>query len=315
MANIAITSRCNLHCSYCFTQEIYRNESDGFGHMTLPVFKKALDFVVRSDIKQIRILGGEPTLHPQFSTFLDLALRTGRPVRIFSNGTMSEQVLDLLSQIPDDRITLVININNPDEFVSSPIRKTVLAKLHSKIIPGLNIYRKGIELNPMLALIETYDLKKQVRLGLAHPCAGYNNQYLPVRHYFDVGRNIVDFARTAAGRSVRINLDCGFVPCMFGNTDLQSLGLDRELGLHCEPIPDILPDGSLVPCYPLSGMQRHGLDKFDTAGSLRDQFKQTLSLYEALGIFKTCSICDYKHNGLCTGGCVAHKLRRITKNT
>ena len=53
MANIAITSQCNLDCAYCFTKEIYGNDSGGFGHMSLSVFQKALEFKVATDIKQI----------------------------------------------------------------------------------------------------------------------------------------------------------------------------------------------------------------------------------------------------------------------
>lgn len=311
MANIAITSRCNLNCPYCFTQEVYRNESNEFGHMTLPIFIKALEFVTKSDIKQIRLLGGEPTLHPQFNDILDLALQTGRPVRVFSNGLMPQSALEYLSRLPEDRITLVLNINTSDGGQLSSKLKAVLSRLNRIIMPGLNIYHKDIQPESLLHLIQTYDLKRRVRLGLAHPCVGYDNRYLPPKDYVKVGRNILDFARIAMQQSVKINLDCGFVPCMFGGVDLPSYGLDRELGLHCEPIPDILPDGSLVACYPLSGLHKTHLNDINKAEGLRNQFKKQLSVYDTIGIFKTCSICDYKRNGYCTGGCVAHKIRRL----
>ncbi|MBN1997920.1 4Fe-4S cluster-binding domain-containing protein [candidate division KSB1 bacterium] len=66
MANIAITSLCSLNCPYCFTQNIYDKKSNTLGHLTMTVLKQALDFVGRSEVREIRILGGEPTLHPEF---------------------------------------------------------------------------------------------------------------------------------------------------------------------------------------------------------------------------------------------------------
>ncbi|MCI0493526.1 radical SAM protein, partial [candidate division KSB1 bacterium] len=228
MANLAITSQCNLKCSYCFAQEEYQVNANSVGHMPLTIYEQALDFIVRSDIKQIRILGGEPTLHPDFISFLELALKTGRPVRLFSNGLMPEKIVEFLKEVPDEKINIVLNITHLAEDsieLQSKLERT-LNQLNQKIMLGLNIFKKDIKLDFLFDIIRNYGLMKTVRLGLAHPCIGYKNQYLLPKNYFLIGQAIADFAREAQKQSVKINLDCGFVPCMFNGEDLHELDLD-----------------------------------------------------------------------------------------
>lgn len=313
MANIAITSQCNLNCSCCFTQEEYKNGAGAILHMPLAIYQQALNFILQSDIKQIRILGGEPTLHPDFILYLKLALKTGRPVRLFSNGLMPEKVLKYINEVPDDKINIVLNITPLVETpfdIQSHLEET-LKILNQKIMLGLNIFTKAMQLDFLFDIIQHYQLKKIVRLGLAHPCVGYRNQYLLPKHYLLIGKKIADFAREAQKRSVKINLDCGFVPCMFNGEDLHELGRDPSLGNHCEPIPDILPDGSMIPCYSLSGLDRKKMDSAQSIDTVRGRFQQNIFHYSSVGIFKICSRCEYKSRGLCSGGCIAQKILRF----
>jgi radical SAM protein with 4Fe4S-binding SPASM domain len=281
--------------------------------MPLTIYEQALDFMIRSDIKQIRILGGEPTLHPDFISFLELALKTDRPVRLFSNGLMPEKIVEFLKEVPDEKINIVLNItrlaDNSREL--RPKLERTLNQLNQKIMLGLNIFKKDMQLNFLFDLIQFYGLKKLVRLGLAHPCIGYKNQYLLPKNYFLIGETIADFAREAQKQSVKINLDCGFVPCMFNGEDLSELGLDTSLGNHCEPIPDILPDGSIIPCYSLSGVDRKTLDSALSIDTVRVRFQEKFSKYSSTGIFKICAVCEHKSRGLCSGGCTAQKILRF----
>ncbi len=313
MANIAITSQCNLNCSYCFTQEEYRNRASSVQYMSSGIYQQALDFVSRSDIKQIRILGGEPTLHPDFIRYLEMALKTGRAVRLFSNGLMPEKVQEFLKEVPDEKINIVLNITPlvETQFDIQSRLEATLKILNQKIMLGLNIFKKEMLLDFLFDIIRNYGLKKIVRLGLAHPCIGYRNQYLLPKHYLLIGKKIADFSREAQNQSVTINLDCGFVPCMFNGEDLEELQLDTSLGTHCQAIPDILPDGSIVPCYCLSGIDRNKIDSSRSAYTVRAQFQEAIPEYNGAGIFKICSTCENKSRGLCSGGCTAQKVLRF----
>jgi organic radical activating enzyme len=68
MANIAILNYCNLKCEYCFADDMIHEESSA---VTLEDFQKILEFTAKvPGMNHIGIIGGEPTLHPQFDEIL-----------------------------------------------------------------------------------------------------------------------------------------------------------------------------------------------------------------------------------------------------
>ena len=309
MANIAITSLCNLNCSYCFAKNERKADTQ---HMVPEVYQQSLDFIIRSGIKEIRILGGEPTLHPDFISYMEKALDTGYPVRIFSNGEIPEQVLNFLKNIPDTKLNVVLNITrfaeNPDETIPA-IEKT-LKLLNGKIMPGLNVFKKTDNFDFIFNMINDFGLKKSVRLGLAHPCIGSANRYLNPKHYFFEAGEIIEFMKNAGEQKVKIVFDCGFVPCMFHYDENINFYNENRVEFHCEPIPDIMQDGSIVPCYSLSAVKRMMPDKDLTAGIVRGRMIREIPEYSNFGIFKVCTDCSYKKKGFCTGGCAAQKIMR-----
>ena len=84
MTNLMLTSRCNLSCDFCFAIDIMGGNS-GLD-ISFNTFQKYVDHLDRSGLGQVRLLGGEPTLHPEFPRFLDYSRSRGKTVLIFSNG-------------------------------------------------------------------------------------------------------------------------------------------------------------------------------------------------------------------------------------
>jgi hypothetical protein len=60
--------------------------------MSLATFKKALDL----PYKAVYLGGGEPTIHPEFWDFLDLAMARKKRVGLSTNGKIKEVALELL---------------------------------------------------------------------------------------------------------------------------------------------------------------------------------------------------------------------------
>ena len=93
MANIALLNRCNLKCPYCFANEYTSDKSQDIDATT---FNKMLDFSAPD--REVGLIGGEPLLHPNLDTFLDILAYDMRFMRatIFTNGIYIDKHLPSL---------------------------------------------------------------------------------------------------------------------------------------------------------------------------------------------------------------------------
>jgi hypothetical protein len=312
MANISVTSTCNCNCSYCFARR--RPGDAAFQPMRLVDFDRALDFLERSSVDQARLLGGEPTLHPDFETLVRRVLDRNLKLLVFSNGLMPSTALTALLEAPRDQVGVLINLTLPHELDPSRYARQleVLSCLGGRATAGLNIYGPMPDFTYAFEMIERFDLAPAIRLGLAHPSAGFDNAFLRRRHYKAVGAQIADFALECRDAGLRIFFDCGFVPCMFSQGQRESLAEElRDIGRRCSPIPDILPDGTVVACYPLRQGARLTLPDERDAEWVNETLKTALARFRSIGLARECRDCLLRQSGTCLGGCLAASLRRL----
>ena len=318
MANITISNVCNLKCSYCFASshmDSVRGTTPAF--IDLDTFEKRLDFLDHSNIDQIRLIGGEPTLHPHFEELIDLAQQRHKKLLIFSHGLIPERALRCLASLPAEMCLVLINMNasksadGPDQRERRQ-RETAVRRLGPRALPGFNIYQPTFQLEPIIDLIRSTGCQPTIRLGLAQPILAGPNAYLHPKHYPMVGSRLVHYAQVAAKSGITLEFDCGFVRCMFSNEGLailQKTGTD--IGWRCNPILDLGIDGHAIHCFPLTGQWQISVKNGVDAAALRQQFSQHAAPYRLAGIYKECSTCQHKLAGNCRGGCLASTIRRF----
>lgn len=310
MGNIAITPICNHACSYCFAQSASKTEPDDSDFMSPALFNKSTDFLLSSDIKNLNILGGEPTLHPHFINFCETAFKKFDSITIFTNGDMTPKVRAYLETVPESRITILINLTDCSSLMSS-VKKTMQI-LGQKAMAGVTVYRPDMEFAFLLKHIETFGLKNKIRIGLAHPGSKDGNNSLSPRSYFHVGRNILYFAEQAQQKGVTLIPDCGFVPCMFNSSDPSLLETNGQpMGLCCGPIPDILHNGTIIHCYPCHSYGGISLSQVTSLSEAKKKLAGNLMPFSQIGLFKECNACKFRLSGECLGGCRGTALKRI----
>ncbi len=113
MANISITTACNRDCAYCFAGMSAGADRRPVEHMVVQRFEEALDFLQRSGIPEARLLGGEPTLHPQFGRIVDLVVSRGLNLVLFTGGLIPEPALEKLESLPVPAASLLLNAVAP----------------------------------------------------------------------------------------------------------------------------------------------------------------------------------------------------------
>lgn len=321
MANLVITDQCNLACPYCFAQS-YLQQEKAEGNPTgafisREAFEARLDFLVRSGVGEVRLIGGEPTLHPQFEALIAAAQQRGLKVIVFSHGVMKDSALRCLEQLPLDQCTVLINANASHPAADSERlmvrRQTALLRLGERALPGCNLYTSNIKLDWLIPLIMETGCRKAVRLGLAQPIVGADNLYLHPKQYRIIAEKIVRFAERAAEYGIRAEFDCGFVRCMFSDKELATLRrLDADIGWRCSPVLDIAMNDTAIHCFPLTNFATVAFDATtDDAAGLRTALAQQVAPYRQAGIYKECSSCAYKAAGECSGGCLGVTVRRF----
>lgn len=323
MANLVVASVCNLKCAYCFAGDHMQalKDSAAPAFISLETFEARLDFLDRSGIDEIRLIGGEPTLHPHFPEMVRRARRRGKHIVIFSHGLLSEKTLACLAALSPAECTVLVNMNatrfreGPNEEEQAQ-RRATLRRLGPRALLGFTIYRTDLRLDFLLPLVVETGSRKSIRLGLAQPSLSGSNAHLHPKQYPVVGRKIAAFARRAMEAGVKLEFDCGFVRCMFSGADLAALReAGADLGWRCNPILDVALSGQALHCFPLARKLQTPITDTVDAASLRATLTAQARPYRAAGIYKECSTCPFKASGECMGGCLASTLRRFRPAT
>lgn len=316
MANLILTHQCNQQCPFCFTG--FAAQGDSRQIVSLERYREMLAFLRVNNIPQIRLLGGEPTLHPQFADILHLALQENKQIIIFSNGLIPESALDEItnaSSIASILVLININVyfqNSSNSKVTGHIAQ-VLARLGGNCQLGYTIHTHQLPSIKLFELINQHGLIKSLRFGLAQPI-GHNNQFLLPRSYPLIGEKIIDAARKAMHNTIKIELDCGFVRCMFpGNSQAMFSDATASPAFHCNPIIDLDVDGSALACFPLSQELRLPAALDHPREEIINFFNSGLQNLRGLGIYRECSQCAFLHTHECSGGCLAMVMNRFQK--
>lgn len=318
--NLIITDQCNRSCVYCFARDkIELNSNITTGKLqkkqiSLEAVDCYLDFLENSNIKLLKVLGGEPTLHPHFSEIIDRSIARKFDVAIFTNGLWPNSVLDYFKMNNQDQVSFVINVNEPNDQNAHETKrqKKCLETAGKRAMIGFNIYREHFDLLFCENLIDTFGLKREIRLGLASPIIRGKNAYLKNTSLKRIGKRLCGQLRRLERNDILGALDCGFPLCMFEENDLGSLSITTTgFHSHCESIIDVDANLNAWPCFPLSKVLNVNLPDFDTASDLIEFYSKKLAPLRSIGSMDECIVCKFLKRGQCCGGCLGRTIQNI----
>ncbi len=314
MANLMLTARCVRSCAFCFAQRAMASQP---AEASLDDVERFSEWVAHAGIGQLRLVGGEPTLHSRLGEVLMLGRRQGLELLIFTSGLVPPHALEALVDEPE-RVVLVMNCLPPEQRRSRELAhqlRTVHA-MPDRVMPGFTISGLPWSFDFLLELLEHHPFRRRLRLGLGLPALGATNRALHPRQYLEVGRRVGELAEQAAALGVELELDCGFVRCMFDDRSMAALERNgTRFGFGCSPTLDVLPDGSVIHCFALASISRLPWDSSLPPDNYRDRFTEMLAPWRLAGIFPECSSCDLRRDGTCAGGCLARTIQRFRPAT
>lgn len=309
MANIVINSKCNLKCTYCFANE-YINNNDS--RITKDELTKILNFIIPSPINRIGIIGGEPTLHPDFDsivrTVAERALPKGKRVTVFTNGILIGEH----SHVVHKNVGILVNINHPESIgnqkwnrLVSSIDTFALANKLQALTFGINIYKDLKDTDFIFDMLKEYK-KNFVRVSYVVP--NRNVKFADKDNYYREAKNpFIEFCSNAYNNRIKIGIDCNTIPkCYFDDEELELIQKVSAMPLNsfCEPVIDITPDFKCTACF--GNYKQYNMREFDNLSDIRRfLYYQMLKQSEINTSTSECKKCKMAKNMACQGGCLA----------
>lgn len=315
--NLMLTNICNQRCPYCFAFDELRSKSSIL-HKDWWISKRNVEFVfnflAKSGVNILGLIGGEPTLHPNFIEICNNAILKGLHLKIFTNGIFDIEIADYLRTLNDKQINILVNLNEEKEYDPS-IYKIIcdnLEVLGGKASLSFNIYKLDNSISGHLRLINNTNIKKNIRLGITQPISNNHNTCIKNDELTDVSKLIVEFASVASVSNVRIGFDCGFDRCSFTEEQLKTLHLNgANVQFRCEPALDVDLDLNVMSCFPLGSILRTNLKEHENLHQLQTSMREKLIELRSGLLKDTCSNCKQFTFGMCKGGCASRMLSQI----
>ena len=320
--NIMLNSYCNLKCPYCFAD----NEINLCDDKTMSEenFDECLDFLINNGIKEVRIIGGEPTIHPYFGYFLNKIIDRNffKHIHIFSNMNFTEEVRDLLILLSERiEISMLPNFNseliNKNNFNNAKDNIKLMVKYGLVNTIGVNLYNPNMNLSYFYDLIsELKDNHKiDVRWSITVPPHTLDDNF-DFKGYFNSFYNLlIDFFTILNTLGIKNHMDCNSIPmCAFTKEQIGEL-VYRKPDLFskptkCNPVIDVNPKLEVFRCFGLSGKYKTTLHKNKSLNQVRNEIIDNTEHLVELKVLNECKYCElYKINGS-SCSCIAYRKEK-----
>lgn len=313
--NLLLTTVCNRRCKYCFAKSKLTDNSGKVNQfITLEKIRKVIEFLKISEENTISLLGGEPTLHPQFTDILTLFNNERFAVNVFTNGIISSSTIEAIKNSRIEKINFLVNTNEQHENRPHDWDKILhtFEEIPYYTILGFTIYRTDFNAEFLIELCNKYNLLKHIRLGIAQPVLNQKNNYLSPEYYKKIGKKICDLSDLCIQHDILLWFDCGFTLCMFDQNQLELLKKNNvHLQFSCGTTIDVGPDLTVWNCFPLSCVHNTKLKQFSTTQDIQDHYRKNFPPRFNNGIYPHCQECKYFLTKQCSGGCAAHIYEQL----
>jgi radical SAM protein with 4Fe4S-binding SPASM domain len=279
--------------------------------MSPETFREIIAWLSRTpEHRTIHLMGGEPSLNPDFEWMVEYLLARDFNITVFSNLATKQAQL-YAGKLSDLPVTWVVNINPPRTWNSVQRERITgsLKALGRKATITFNIMPDDDGSNWAIELINECNLERRIKVGFVLPTITGSNFYLNDEQYDVVAGKVVKLAQDAENEDIRLEYECGVPTCIF--TDEQ-LGILWDTGSafnsNCCSMMDISVDGKIIYCLPLATKYAVHFSEFQTYPAAKRRFETKLQVYRRLGRTENCHRCNLMRPDSCNGGCLAKML-------
>jgi len=294
--------------------------------ISLENFDAAIEFLTRHEPAHIGIIGGEPTLHPQFDEILGRLIDNPcvPGVTIYTNGILLGNFTNLITH---PKISLLVNWNSPQalgvrvfEVLRDNVDKLIFEHaMAPRLNLGLNLYDISMDYTYMVELLKRYRLRK-LRISLTVPDFPEGCGTDVLEYFRGYKTFLMSFFRDMDTIGVLPYYDCNRPPyCIWTEeekrwlesytskySDLENTLVDTKS--FCRPPIDILPDLQAVRCFGMSFFEKVSIADFSSYEDLVAHFMRLIDARAyRVSAAEECKDCYLRRTWLCCQGCMGFK--------
>ena len=164
---VTINSACNLDCPICYVH----NKNEDAYNMSDDDFKKILKHLQETHGAELDILnltGGEPTMHPRFLEFLQMARDAGsHRVTICTNGIMFAKDESVVKRIAEIGARVALSFDSFEAKADYEMQGAKLVKIKEKCLDNLEKYGVNTTLIPVMTKgVNDHEIGRIIELAL-----------------------------------------------------------------------------------------------------------------------------------------------------
>lgn len=309
--NILVTNYCNQNCSFCFANELMTK--DMVKEMNIIDYKKLLDYLKKNGSKKVYLMGGEPTLHSNFKDLIDISVKEGFGVELFTNANFSEETEKYLFKNCNNISMFHVNIGAPSYLTEVKNKKIndFIKKVSERSVVSLETTIGSLDKTKYLEIFKkAEDILEfsSVRIGVDGGLI--NRGGFSIKKNLKIGKIImsaVDFLLAHKVRSIWIS---EVNACMFSERQLKVIETTKEVtlnGFGClskRAGVDIKTDLRVIRCFGLDCLEGYKLD--DSLKKIKTKLDKDMIENNKLNLPNECWDCKYRGiiEGKCPGPCL-----------
>lgn len=286
---VLVTDKCNAECSNCINKVI-RTESC---FMDLPRFKVLAQYFHDNNVCRIRIMGGEPTIHPNFRQIVEFSQTMFSRVTIFTNG-LNSNLLEFSPRESD-------SINYNARFVRIIPKEHFMSDKQGSRILSIVIYRQLNTYEMICTIAKINEYVQNLKVSLTFDCTINIFKYRSV--LLDKFNILYDFCIL---HQIEVIIDHGLPVCFLYRSKVPSCKGFSICSERCAGLIDA--NFNLRFCNQISSDTFALFEggKIKPFKLLNNWLKFIFYQKQVTVLSKICVECPFYGN-ICNGGCYIHK--------
>jgi organic radical activating enzyme len=299
---LRLTSNCNLNCVYCFAKTFRASRC---GDISLENLKYLLNKCKNDGVITIKVQGGEPTCHKEFTQISAYFKQYGIKAHLYTNGIFDDSLIESIATCYE---SVIINCNRLDENILDMISINInkLLKNDCVVMLGKTLASKDDCIDEFLTFATPFKDRVKLRLDICRPEKYCKSGFQDFRF---ISKTLVSSLIMANIKGFSVELDCCLPSCFFTKSEwILVRKYLRGFWSKCSTILDIAPDLKVTSCFCGAQFKDLYLSDFDSLIQAR-YFAEEIENEMRFVVLSSdeCKNCIKRINFVCQGGCIGHK--------